>query len=67
MTDVKAADLPEGSVVANQHSAWIKVSKKLPDLGSWLGTGDDMSTYDWEPQAALDGGAIVLREGYGDE
>lgn len=63
MTVVKAADLPVGSIVANQHTAWIKVSKKLPDLGTWLETGDGMSTYDWDPQAALDGGARVLREG----
>jgi hypothetical protein len=63
MTTVKAADLPVGSIVANDHTVWIKTSKADNDLGSWNGTGDDMSTYDWEPQEALNDGAVVLREG----
>ena len=63
MTDVEAADLPVGSIVANDHTAWIKTSKADYDMGSWSGTGDDVSTFDWEPQEALNNGALVLREG----
>lgn len=63
MTTVRAADLPVGSIVANDHTAWIKISTADHELGSWLGTGDDMPTYDWEPQEALNAGAVVLRHG----
>lgn len=65
MTARRAADLPVGSIVANGHTAWIKTSKADNDLGSWSGTGDDMSTYDWRPQKALDAGAQVPRVGAG--
>lgn len=63
MTAPRAANLPVGSIVVNNHTAWIKTSKADHDLGCWNGTGDDMSTYDWEPQQALDAGARVLRVG----
>lgn len=65
VTASRAADLPVGSIVANGHTAWVKTSKADNDLGSWSTTGDDMSTYDWEPQEALNDGAKALRVGDG--
>jgi hypothetical protein len=62
VNELKAADLPEGSVVASRYNVYIK-----REGDSWLSTGDDMNTHDWEPQSALDHGAVVLRHGYGDE
>jgi len=63
VTGERAADLPVGSIVANDHTAWIKNTKAEDELGNWSGTGDDMGTYDWEPQEALDHGAVVVRRG----
>jgi hypothetical protein len=40
MTDERAADLPVGSIIANDHTAWIKVSKADNDLGCWSATSD---------------------------
>ena len=65
MSAPRAADLPVGSVVAHPGTAWIKTAVAANELGSWLCTGDDMSTQDWEPQEALDAGAQVLRVGDG--
>lgn len=67
MTTPLAADLPVGSIVANGHTAWIKSSVSPNELGTWLGTGDEMPTYDWEPQEALNDGALVLRVGDGSD
>jgi hypothetical protein len=65
MTDERAADLPVGSIIANDHTAWIKVSKADNDLGCWSATSDELATYDWEPQEALNSGAVVVRRGTG--
>lgn len=60
MTTIKkAADLPEGSVVANGHTAWIKGSGDR-----WGDTGDEAGVFDLDVQERLDAGAVVLREGH---
>lgn len=58
MNDASAAGLPEGSVVAHDCGAWIKVA-----ADSWLKTGADTRAYQWQVQDALDSGATVLRVG----
>lgn len=58
MAGIRAADLPDGSVIANEVQAWIKT-----EAGRWLATGDDMSIHEYEAQEALDDGATVLRTG----
>lgn len=64
MTDIKAADLPEGSVVADARIAWIKNQPR--DRAQWSGT-DGSFTPDSEIDNRLSGrlgaGAVVLREG----
>lgn len=62
MTDIKAADLPEGSVVANERHAWVK---SHPSAHSqWRGTSGG-----YYPDELVDkelaAGAMVLREGQG--
>lgn len=58
MTAIKAADLPEGSVVANASKAWIKA-----DEDNWYRTISDDCYWDSDVQAEIDAGAVVLREG----
>jgi hypothetical protein len=60
MTNVKAADLPDGSVVANDRAAFIKThpTKDSP----WRGT-DGSYAGDWYVDSLLGRGAVVLREG----
>ena len=61
MTDVKAADLPEGSVVANDKHAFIKTH---PSKNSeWRGTSG-LYCGDWYVDELLSDGAAVLRRGY---
>ncbi len=64
MTDIKAADLPVGSVVADRHSAWFKDHPR--DWAQWRGTRGDYAP-DHFIDSALDDGATVLRHGYGNE
>ncbi len=63
MTDIKAAELPEGSVVATDIAAFIRIDADPPwrsTYGSHVG--------DWKVDQALQiRGATVLRHGYGDE
>lgn len=60
MTTVKAAELPEGSVVANKVTVWIKNNPS--EWSQWTGTtgGHYSNTH---LQEAIDAGAVVLREG----
>jgi hypothetical protein len=64
MTDIKAADLPEGSIVSVDVEVWIRNDKVrgFP----WRSTdGGDCS--DESVQRELrGGGAVVLRHGYGE-
>jgi hypothetical protein len=61
MADVNAADLPDGSVVANADQAFIKnnpsqTAQWTSTAGGWL-----HSKY---VQEAIDRGAVMLREGH---
>lgn len=63
-----AADLPVGSVVANEYTAWIKreIAANGGPGGVWQETGNEMDAFDFEPQESIDNeGARVLRVGAG--
>jgi hypothetical protein len=60
MTATKAADLPSGSVVATEFTAWIK-----SEPGWWQVTGDEVSETEDDVQDFLNEGAQVLRVGDG--
>ncbi len=64
MSTPRAADLPVGSIIANSHTAWIKTDA-ASGFGSWLATGEELNTYTFVPQEALNEGAQVLRVGDG--
>ncbi len=57
---MNAADLPEGSVVANNKKAWIKTSPS--NYSQWRGTSGGYYP-DKLVQDAIDAGAKVLRVG----
>lgn len=59
MSDIRADELPDGSVVANDYIAWIKC-----ETDHWRETGDEMGWSNKFVQEALDEGAVVLRKGY---
>lgn len=64
MTEDKAADLPEGSVVANGRFA---VFRELSGVGMvWYGSNGRRYD-DQDMNELLVGAAVVLRHGYGDE
>lgn len=60
----RAADLPEGSIVANRDKVWIKnhPSHYCPWRSSY-----GSHEYDVHVDQALADGATVLRHGYGEE
>ena len=60
MTDIKAADLPDGSVVADDNTAWIKNHPTV--TAAWRGT-DGGYAGNWLVDKALEKGAQVLRGG----
>lgn len=63
MDDINAADLPEGSIVASQRTAWIRV---LPGPGTvWHGTDSQRRDDRWIDHALVET-ATVLRHGYGE-
>jgi hypothetical protein len=57
---MKAADLPDGSIVANENKAFIK-NRPTRD-SQWRGT-DGSYARDWFIDDLLAEGAVVLREG----
>lgn len=61
MAEVKAADLPAGSIVADRRNACIK---RGPD--NWMST-DGNRPGDAYIETALDLGATVVRRGYGQD
>lgn len=66
---VKAADLPEGSVVAKGKRLYLKSVDDI-DLPWIYAEADSMyvnNADDGEVQEALDEGAAVRRHGYGDK
>lgn len=68
MTAIKAADLPEGSVVAVDTRVLIKRSMEYGmDRPNWPSAGQPTPYTDLEVDGLLDDGAVVLRHGYGDE
>ncbi len=61
---VKAADLPDGSVVADRHDAYIKITGAetyWSETGSRVQFGDSFID-----RLLADGGDTILRRGYGD-
>jgi hypothetical protein len=64
VNEIKAADLPDGSVVADNKQAFFK---NHPSANSpWRGTSGGHFG-DWKVDDALADGAVVLRHGYGSE
>ena len=65
MTDVKAADLPEGSIVVddNRLLAWIAIGPPRVTPTRWLVTGSGAYVRSDEVDAALEYSAKVLRVG----
>lgn len=65
MTDIKAADLPDGSVVVddNRHLVWIAVPRPNANIGRWSVSGSPTYITDKEIDAAMSYTARVLREG----
>ncbi len=61
MAGIKAADLPDGSVVADDHSAWIKSHPR--EWAQWRGTDGGFAPDEFIDSALADK-AAVLREGY---
>lgn len=61
MTEYRAADLPEGSVVALNKIAWIK------GRDWWHATGIGSPYLDSDVDQRIDAGAQVLRVGTGEE
>ncbi len=64
MTEVRAADLPDGSIVAALYQVWILADRAGERV--WHGT-DKREMTDGQVQRYLDIGATVLRHGHGDE
>lgn len=61
MAEVRAADLPDGSVVADDHTAWIKNHPR--EWAQWRGTDGGYAPDEFIDSALADG-AMVLRGGY---
>lgn len=67
MAEVRAADLPEGSVLAHGLNAWIRVAAVGSCERPWYGTSSSRSSAgDEHIDRLLADGAEVLRHGYGD-
>nr|WP_221374500.1 hypothetical protein [Actinoplanes polyasparticus] len=64
MNDIKAADLPEGSVVAGRDIAYV--SRWVGISAIWCGT-DGSRVYDAWIDGVLAADGVVLRHGHGDE
>lgn len=62
MTEVRAADLPEGSIVASRHHVYLKQGP-----GAWSTNFGNYPTGDWAVEDSIVHGARVLRHGYGEE
>jgi hypothetical protein len=60
----RAADLADGSVVADHRRAYIKTHPT--STAAWRGT-DGGYHHDWTVDEALTNGAEVLRDGTGEE
>jgi hypothetical protein len=62
--DDRAADLPDGSVVANRNKAWIKNHPS-----GWSPWRSTQGSYEHDKfiDEALASGATVLRYGYGED
>lgn len=65
MTAIKAADLPDGSVVVddNRLLVWICVPRPNGSYGRWSVSGSAAYITDREIDAAMLHTAVVLREG----
>lgn len=64
MCEVKAAELPEGSVVASRERVFIRTdSARSP----WTSTDRDCYPDRYVDEWLQDGSAVVLRHGYGSE
>ncbi len=62
---IRAADLPEGSIVALRHDVWIKQAESgNGDAGPWDGTGSRWSVADELIDQMIAVGARVVRYGY---
>ncbi len=64
----RAADLPEGSIVATDVNAWIRHPGPPSAFTAWLRTGDAGPVTNSRIDAALSSDrATVLRHGYGED
>ncbi len=64
--EVRAAELPEGSIVATDIYVWIKASRA--GVAPWSRTGTAEAVMDSRIDACLGSGrGRVLRHGYGEE
>lgn len=65
MTTVKAANLPDGSIVVDddRHLVWIAVPRPSSAYGRWSVSGSDAYITDKVIDAAMGYTARVLREG----
>jgi hypothetical protein len=61
MADINAADLPVGSVVANDTAAFIKIRMSMSP--HWRGT-NGTQVHNEHIDQHMQRGAVVLREGY---
>ncbi len=69
MVEVRAADLPEGSIVATRNQVATRVSARywtVTTVKRW-GIQHEGHREDRDVDALLADGATVLRHGYGDE
>lgn len=60
MTDIKAEDLPEGCVIADEQTRWVK--RWQTPGGEWQSAQGSL-TGDWYINYRLTQGAVVLGEG----
>lgn len=66
--EVRAADLPEGSIIALRRDVWIKQAESGDDYPEpWDGTGSRWSVPDEAIDQLLAVGATVVRYGFGEE
>lgn len=67
MIEVRAADLPEGSIIVSRDAAYIKQRTYGTDAPPWSATGTGNCLDDPVIDHLLRYGAEVLRHGYGDD
>ncbi len=67
--EVRAADLPEGSIVASRNQVMTRTDPRYWTVTTWerWGVQHEAHREDMEVDAALANGATVLRHGYGEE